>query len=148
MIHPPKARPERRHNGLPRAPVGLSPAANRLWRGLVQEYALDDVAALAILEAGLQSFDRAATAKALLDADGPTVTDRWGQRKVHPAASVERDSRAAFLGALKQLCLDIEPLRIPWGDQGEPDADESKEEDSRHAADLGRGSNQLFPDRD
>jgi len=100
-----------RNNGLPKPPKALSVAAKRLWRGLVEEYALDDVAALAILEAGLQSFDRAATAKLLLDRDGPTVTDRWDQQKAHPAASVERDSRAAWLAALRQLNLDVEPLR-------------------------------------
>jgi P27 family predicted phage terminase small subunit len=96
---------------LPKPPKTLSVAAKRLWRGLVEEYGLADVAGLAILTAGLESFDRAAAAKALLDRDGPTVTDRWGQQKVHPAAGVERDNRAAFLMALKQLNLDIEPLR-------------------------------------
>jgi len=111
-------RTARRGNGFPKAPRALSPAAKRLWRGLVEEYALDDVAALAILTAGLEAFDRAAAAKALLDVDGPTVTDRWGQRKVHPAAGVERDSRAAFLGALKQLNLDLEPLRDAPGRPG------------------------------
>lgn len=118
MIHPDKRRPERRRNGLPRAPVGLSSAAKRLWRGLVQEYALDDVAALAILTAGLEAYDRAASAKVLLDRDGPTVTDRWDQQKAHPAASVERDSRAAWMAALKQLNLDIEPLRDGPGRPG------------------------------
>jgi P27 family predicted phage terminase small subunit len=98
-------------NGFPKAPKALSSAAKRLWRGLVEEYALDDVAALAILTAGLEAFDRMGAAKALLDADGPVVTDRWGQRKVHPAATVERDSRAAWMSALKALNLDLEPLR-------------------------------------
>jgi len=108
----------RRKAGFPKAPKALSSAAKRLWRGLVEEYALDDVAALAILTAGLEAFDRAAAAKVLLDKDGPVVEDRWGQKKTHPAASVERDSRAAFLSALKALNLDIEPLRDGAGRQG------------------------------
>lgn len=99
-------------------PKNLSPEAKCLWRALIKEYTLDDVAGLAILTAGLESYDRAQTAKALLDAEGPTVKDRWGQRKAHPAASIERDSRAAFLSALKQLNLDIEPLRGAPGRPG------------------------------
>lgn len=118
MIPPPKTGAERRSNGLPRAPVGLSSAAKRLWRGLVQEYGLDDTAGLVILTAGLEAYDRAAAAKVLLDRDGPTITDRWDQQKVHPAASVERDSRAAWMSALKQLNLDIEPLRDSVGRPG------------------------------
>jgi phage terminase small subunit len=107
-----------KNNGFPKPPKGLSVAARRLWRGLMAEYRLDDAAALAILTAGLEAFDRAAAAKALLDADGPVVEDRWGQKKVHPAASVERDNRAAFLAALKQLNLDVEPLRDGPGRPG------------------------------
>ena len=107
-----------RNNGLPKPPKALSVAAKRLWRGLVEEYGLDDVAAMAILTAGLEAYDRAASAKVLLDRDGPTVTDKWGQQKLHPAASVERDSRAAWMAALKQLNLDIEPLRDGPGRPG------------------------------
>jgi len=107
-----------RGSRLPKPPRHLSPSARLLWRGLVEEYALDDVAALAILTAGLEAFDRAAAAKALLDADGPVVTDRWGQKKTHPAASVERDNRAAWMSALKQLNLDVEPLRDGPGRPG------------------------------
>jgi len=72
---------------------------------------ISDPAGLSILRAVLESFDRAATAKRLLDVEGAVVRDRWGQSKVHPAVGVERDSRAAWLSALKQLYLDIEPLR-------------------------------------
>ncbi len=105
-------------NSFPNPPKALSPAAKRLWRGLVAEYELADVAALAILTAGLEAFDRAAAAKALIDQDGPVVRDRWGQQKQHPAAAVERDSRAAWMSALKQLNLDIEPLRDAPGRPG------------------------------
>lgn len=45
-----------------------------------------------------------------LKKEGLTALDRFGQRKAHPAATIERDSRAAMLGALKQLNLDLEPL--------------------------------------
>jgi len=40
---------------------------------------------------------------------GVTVVDRWAQVKLNPATTIERDSRAAMLSALRQLNLDIEP---------------------------------------
>jgi P27 family predicted phage terminase small subunit len=95
----------------PRPPGHLGAEAKRLWKTLTAEYGIADAGGLAILTAGLEAFDRAREAKALLDTDGPVVVDRWGQKKMHPAAMIERDSRAQWLGAIKQLCLDLEPLR-------------------------------------
>lgn len=98
-------------NGLPEPPKNLSLDAKKLWTDLVAEYTLTDVAGMAILEAGLESFDRARAAKELLDVEGMVVEDRWSQKKSHPATAIERDSRAAWLSALKMLNLDIEPLK-------------------------------------
>ena len=106
---------EKKH---PAPPKHLSPAAKRLWRSLTAEFVITDSAGLAILTAGLESYDRAASAKVLLDRDGPTVMDRWDQQKAHPAASVERDSRAAWMSALRQLNLDCLPARPGPGRPG------------------------------
>jgi len=89
-------------------PPGISQAAKKLWGALTKEYDIGDPAGLAILTAGLESFDRAAEAKKILDAEGPVVTDRWGQRKSHPATTVELASRAAWLNAIRMLNLDVE----------------------------------------
>lgn len=99
-------------------PRGLSAEARKLWKDILREYSITDPAGLSILRAGLESFDRASTAKRLLDVEGAVVRDRWGQSKVHPAAGVDRDSRAAWLSALKQLNLDLEPLRDGPGRPG------------------------------
>jgi len=49
-------------------------------------------------------------------AQGEVVTDRYGQTKVNPACALEKkDSRNGFLLALKQLNLDMEPLRDSVG---------------------------------
>jgi hypothetical protein len=88
-------------------PKGLSPAAQTIFQAIVKDYGIDCPAALSILTSALESHDRASEAKAILDREGPVVTDRWGQRKVHPAAAVERDSRAAYLSAIKALNLDL-----------------------------------------
>ncbi len=89
-------------------PAKLSPAAKKLWRDLTKEYDIGDPAGLAILTAGLEAYDRAAEAKAILDAEGPVTTDRWKQRKAHPAGAVELSSRAAWLNAIRMLNLDVE----------------------------------------
>lgn len=53
-----------------------------------------------------------------IESDGQTVKDRFDQDKPHPLLSVERDARAAMLAALKQLNLDLEPLRDGPGRPG------------------------------
>jgi P27 family predicted phage terminase small subunit len=91
----------------PRAPANLSATSRNLWGRLRDEYGIRDVAGLAVLEQALRSLDRAEQARRLLDRQGVVVTDRWGQSKPHPAAAVERDSRAAFLAAVRQLGVQI-----------------------------------------
>ncbi len=97
----------------PKAPKGLSRQAGRWWRKLVAEYAIDDEAGQLILLMAMQAFDRMHQAREELAKDGVTltVTDRFDQVKTHPLVAVERDSRAQMLAALRQLNLDIEPLR-------------------------------------
>ena len=100
------------------APKGLSAAARGWWRKLTAEYAIEDDGGRLLLEQALRSFDRAEAARALLDTDGVVVRDRWGQQKPHPAASIERDARAGMLSALRQMNLDVEPLRDGPGRPG------------------------------
>jgi P27 family predicted phage terminase small subunit len=102
----------------PAAPAGLSPAAKKWWDRLTVEFAINDPAGELLLETALRCFDRAEQARKQLDQDGPTTTDSRGRPKVHPAASVERDSRSGMLQALKALHLDIEPLRDRPGRPG------------------------------
>lgn len=94
-------------------PRHLTREAKRIWRDLIEEYAINDVAGLKILRVALESFDRCQKARDVIDNDGMTVTDRYGQTKPHPLLASERDSRAAFLAGLKALNFDIEPLGRP-----------------------------------
>jgi len=89
----------------------LSAEARKFKKGILEEYTIDDAAGLRILETACEAFDRMRSAQKTIQKDGMTVTDRWGQIKAHPLCSVERDSRAQFLAALKQLNLDLEPLQ-------------------------------------
>ncbi len=88
-------------------PKGLSTSGRSLWTRLQSEYNVCDAAGLAVLEQGLRSFERAEEARRRLDAQGCCIKDRWGQVKPHPAASIERDARAAFLQSIKQLGVEI-----------------------------------------
>lgn len=95
----------------PKAPKSLSREAPRWWRKLIAEYVIEDEAGRLLLMVALESFDRMREAQIALAKDGLVLTDRFGQMKPHPLNTVERDSRAAMMAALRQLNLDIEPLR-------------------------------------
>jgi P27 family predicted phage terminase small subunit len=92
-------------------PKNLSRESRNLWRRIQDEYGITDEAGLLILATGLEAFDRMRLSQEILSNEGMTTTDRYGQPKAHPMTTVERDSRAAMLAALKQLNLDLEPLR-------------------------------------
>lgn len=89
----------------------FSSEGKALFEKLISEYQIQDAGGLAILKTGIEAFERMRAAKAQIDKDGMTIEDKWGQIKAHPLCAVERDSRAQFLAALKQLNFDIEPLR-------------------------------------
>lgn len=81
------------------------------------EYAIEDQAGLLILQTGLEAFATMRGAQAAIKTEGSTVKDRFGQLKAHPLCAVERDARAQMLAALRQLNLDLEPLK---GGPGRP----------------------------
>ena len=93
------------------APKHLSKESKKLFKAVVNEYAIDDSAGLKILVVALEAFDRAQAARCQIDKEGMTVLDKFEQIKPHPLLACERDSRAAFLAGLRQLNLDLEPLR-------------------------------------
>jgi P27 family predicted phage terminase small subunit len=95
----------------PKTPPSLSAAATAWWRKLTAEYQLEDAAGLLLLETALQAFDRMHEARDLIAKHGAVTLDRFEQLRPNPATTIERDSRAAMLSALKALNLDIEPLR-------------------------------------
>jgi P27 family predicted phage terminase small subunit len=82
-----------------------------MWRQLRDEYSIDDAGGLVVLAAACEAFDRMRAAQTILRAEGLTTMDRFGQTKAHPMTLTERDSRAQMLAALKQLNLDLEPLK-------------------------------------
>src|SRR5690348_13925722 len=98
-------------NPPPAPPETLSEPALSMWHQLQTEYQITDKGGLVILTAACESFDRMRDAQELVKREGLTVNDKYGQKKTHPAVIIERDARAAMLSALKQLNLDLEPLK-------------------------------------
>lgn len=94
-----------------KAPTHLSTAGKSLWLELHQEYNIDDKAGLLLLTTACEAFDRMKQAAAIIEREGLQLPDRFGQFKAHPCATVERDSRAAMMAAIKALNLEVEPLK-------------------------------------
>ncbi len=84
----------------------------------MSEYQIEDAAGQLLLVTALECFDRMKAASAVLDAEGPTFTDRYGQARPHPAATVETNNRSQMMTALKNLNLDLEPIRDRVGRPG------------------------------
>jgi phage terminase small subunit len=82
------------------------------------EYSIEDDAGKLLLQTALESFDRMRNCQAAIRRDGEMVKDRFEQMKPHPLLAAERDARSQMLAALKQLNLDIEPLRDRPGRPG------------------------------
>jgi len=89
----------------------LSKDAELLKKSLLKEYAIDDSCGLAILQTGLEAYDQMHSAMAVVAVEGMTVKGDRGGTKAHPLCAVIRDSRAQFLMSLKNLQLDLEPLK-------------------------------------
>ena len=88
-------------------PKHLSSASRKLWRSVLADYELERWHE-AVLQTALEALDRMRQAQAQLAEDGLTTVDRYGGVKAHPLFVVERDSRAAFLRAMRELGLDVE----------------------------------------
>lgn len=92
----------------PAPPAHLSAASAGFWRRTVREYVLAEQH-LRTLQAALEAWDRGQEARRLLKAEGIIVRDRFGAPRAHPCIGIERDSRLAWLRAMRELDLEGEP---------------------------------------
>lgn len=91
-------------------PSHLKTGARSMWKKLLTDYLIEDAGGLALLQAACESFQRAQEARRLIDKEGAVIKDRFGQRKAHPAVSIERDNRAQMISALRALKLAPEDM--------------------------------------
>ena len=87
---------------------GLSQEARKWHDDLKKAYSIHDEAGLILLRQAAESFDRMRAAQRLISENGITYKDRYGQPKLNPACTVERDTRSQMLLCLKQLNLDLD----------------------------------------
>ena len=86
----------------------LSTTTRKLKADILREYDFSDSAKLAILNTGLEAFEMMQKAIKLVETEGYTTKGDRGNIKAHPLMAVIRDCRSQFLGAMKQLKLDID----------------------------------------
>jgi hypothetical protein len=91
-------------------PEHLGMAGRELWTSIQASYQITDPGGLALLRAAAEASDRVASCRKMLDEQGEVIVIK-GIPRAHPAAAIERDARAALIRALKELHLDLEPLR-------------------------------------
>ncbi len=95
----------------PKTPPGLSREAGALWRRMQAEYGIGDSGGMEILTRACEALDRIRSAQAVINKAGILVFGANKIPKANPATQIERDARSAFLQAMKQLNLDLEPLK-------------------------------------
>jgi P27 family predicted phage terminase small subunit len=93
------------------APGHLGAEARAWWNRIQAEYGIEDQAGKLLLQVALEAFDRMRQCQEAIRAEGIIARGSKRQPRAHPLLAVERDARGQMLAALKQLNLDIEPLR-------------------------------------
>lgn len=95
----------------PKPPAKLSAESARFFREMIEQYQIDDVAGLKLLERGCEALDLMRKAQKFLRKDGEVISDKKGSVKAHPAVSIEKEAHNQFVESLRMLNLDLEPLR-------------------------------------
>jgi P27 family predicted phage terminase small subunit len=84
-------------------PLHLSAESKTTWRRIAKEYELTPDAAL-LLRAALENWDRAQSARELVNKEGIVVAAHR-----HPAIDIEKQAYGLFQRFMRQLGLDITP---------------------------------------
>jgi phage terminase small subunit len=94
----------------PKPPRGLAKAGAKLWRETVAAHHLGD-AQLQTLEVACRQLDSAVKARETWEREGQIIIGGRGGQVAHPAVVVERNAHSLYLAAVKQLGLDVMPVR-------------------------------------
>jgi phage terminase small subunit len=90
---------------LPSPPSHLEPPERKLFEENVRDYAIDDAHSVDLLVIAMEARCRCRRAREQLAKDGEVIKDRFGQLVAHPSIAIERDSRDAYLRAMRALNL-------------------------------------------
>jgi phage terminase small subunit len=90
-----------------RPPAHLGTAGRRLWRAVVDEFAVDEPHRRAVLVVACECLDSIGVARTEIATFGLVVDGGRYGRKTNPAVAVERDQKRLLLTALATLDLDL-----------------------------------------
>ena len=94
----------------PVPPAHLGDDGRHLWSSVQREYGIDDPAGLELLRQAAEAADRIASVRRQIDDQGELLMVR-GVPRANPLCAIERDARAALVRCIRNLNLDLEPLR-------------------------------------
>ena len=91
-------------------PRKLGDAGLSLWQSIQSEYRIDDAAGIELLMQACEAADRVARLAEKINADGEIIQTENGP-KPHPGLKDELAGRAFIVRVLRQLGLNLEPVR-------------------------------------
>jgi hypothetical protein len=91
----------------PRTEIELTGPRRELFADITRKWKLEGPD-LALLQAALQSLERAARFAAIVDAGEAMISDGRGGLKAHPGINAERDARSIGTRILHQLACRLE----------------------------------------
>jgi len=94
---------------LPQPPAHLSADMKQFWAGIISDHEDLEPDRLHVLRCACEAWDRSQLARKALLEHGMTYSDDHGAIKARPEIAIERDSRTAFLRALRELKLEVAP---------------------------------------
>ncbi|RLP22212.1 P27 family phage terminase small subunit [Mesorhizobium sp. YM1C-6-2] len=100
--------PEKKGVAALRPPAHLDKTTAKWFKTVLDEYELEPHH-VRLLTLAAEAWDRCQAARTIIDSDGMTYTDRFGQPKPRPEIAIERDSRIGFARLIRELALDVEP---------------------------------------
>ena len=84
-----------------------------MWARVVDGFEVD-AHALDVLALACEAAGRCADARDVIDREGVTFRDRWGQPRAHPATTVESTNRLQVARLLREMGLaDADEARPP-----------------------------------
>ena len=95
-------------NETQKPPAHLKPETRAWWKLVCSQYELESHH-LKLLQAAAESWDRLQSARAVLDADGISYKNRFGDPCARPEVAVERDAKVSFARLVRELRLDDVP---------------------------------------
>lgn len=87
---------------MPHAPKHLQLQTRQWWMKVVREQELKESQRRILTLAG-EAWDRSAQARRVLEQDGLTYKDRFGQPRPRPEVAIEKDAKLLFARLLREI---------------------------------------------